>query len=121
MRALNIVVATDDAERLRAALTLGAAQAALGGTAVLFLQLDAVALMKAPLGAPRDADHRAAGLPDLTALLDEARALGVSVIACQSGMALCGLSADDLPAGVDVGGPIGFLQQMDDDARLLIA
>lgn len=121
MRALNIIVTTADAERLRGALTLAGAQAALGGGASLFLLLDAVTLLRAPITAPRDGDHQAAGLPTLAHLLEEILALGVAIIACQSGMALAALDADDLPAGVTTGGPIGFLGQADDAARLLIA
>jgi len=119
MRALNIIVATPDAERLRAALVLAAAQAALGGAARVFLQLDAVALLRPPIVAPRDPAHRAAGLPDLAALLNEALGLGVTLIACQSGLALCGMTTADLPEGVETGGPVGFLQATDDRARLL--
>ncbi|MEC3948443.1 DsrE family protein [Sphingobium sp. HWE2-09] len=121
MRALTIIVATPDAERLRAALILAAAQAALGGDATIFLQLDAVALLRAPIAAPRDAAHRTAGLPHLSALLIEAQALGVTLIACQSGLALSGMTANDLPGDVEVGGPVGVLQRTSDDARLLIA
>ncbi|WP_311269268.1 DsrE family protein [Sphingobium sp. WCS2017Hpa-17] len=121
MRGLTIVVTTADAERLRGALVLAAAQAALGGAAAIFLQLDAVALLKAPLAAPRDTDHRAAGLPDLAILLADSLALGVAISACQSGLALSGMSAAELPDGVSVGGPIGFLQKMDDETRLLMA
>ncbi|HUD95669.1 DsrE family protein [Sphingobium sp.] len=121
MRALRIVVATAEAERLRAALVLAAAQAALGADAALFLQLDAVTLLRAPIAGPRDDAHRAAGLPNLAALVEEALGLGVAIIACQSGMALAGLTIDRLPAGVEVGGPVGFLQQTGDDARLLFA
>jgi predicted peroxiredoxin len=115
------VVTTPDAERLRGALVLAAAQAALGGAAALFLQLDAVILLRAPTIAPQDVAHRAAGLPDLVTLLAEAQALGVTIIACQSGLALCGMATDALPSGVEVGGPVGFLQATDDDARLLFA
>lgn len=121
MRALNIVVTTADAERLRGALMLAAAQAALGGATSIFLQLDAVALLRTPIVAPRDADHRAAGLPDLATLLADAQALGVVLLACQSGLALCGMTAEALPKDVDIGGPVGFLHQTDDSARLLIA
>jgi len=120
VRALRIVVITADAERLRGALVLATAQAALGGEASLFLQLDAVALLASPLAAPEDAAHQAAGLPTLAELLAEALDMGVALIACQSGLALSGLSADALPAGVEIGGPLSFLQQTDDDARLLI-
>ena len=121
MRPLRIIVATADAERLRGALIVASAHAALGGAAALFLQLDAVGLLRAPIVAPQDDAHRAAGLPDLAAVLAEAQALGVAISACQSGLALCGMTAEDLPNGIDVGGPVGFLQATDDEARLLIA
>ena len=42
---LHLVVLTADPERFRGALTLAAAQAALGGRAALFLQLEAVGLL----------------------------------------------------------------------------
>lgn len=119
MRPLALIVATPDPERLRGALTLAAAQAALGGAATLFLQLDAVALLRPPLVAPQDAAHRAAGLPDLATLMEEARAIGVRLLACQSGLALAGLSATDLPPGVEAAGPVALLQGLPDDDRLL--
>ena len=106
MRPLLLIVATAEAERLRGALTLAAAQAALGGDATIFLQLDAVALLRQPVSAPRDAAHRAAGLPDLAALLEESLALGVRTIACQSGLAMAAMDAADLPQGIATGGPV---------------
>ncbi|MDX3899013.1 MAG: DsrE family protein [Sphingobium sp.] len=109
MRALRLVLTTPDAERFRGALTLAAAQAALGGEAALFLQLDAVAMLRPPIAGPRDAAHADAGLPTLSTLLTEAIALGVRVTACQSGMALGDIGVDDLPEGVEVGGPLQFL------------
>lgn len=98
---------------------LAAAQAALGGRASLFLQLDAVALLRAPVAAPQDGAHKAAGMPTLARLIEEAVALGVTLLACQSGLALAGMTADALPVGVEVGGPVSFLQTTDDEARLL--
>ncbi|MEJ7925388.1 DsrE family protein [Sphingobium sp. AN641] len=121
MRPLKIILTVADAERLRGALVLACAQAALGEDTALFLQLDAVALLRPPIIAPRDADHAAAGLPPLATLLAEALALGVTLTACQSGLALAGLDADDLPPGIDTGGPVQFLRETSDDARLLIA
>ena len=121
MRELRILVATADAERLRGALVIAAAQAALGGGVTLFLQLDAVSLLRMPFEAPRDELHRAAGLPSLAMVIEEALALGVTLLACQSGLALCGMTVDDLPKGVEVGGPVGFLQQMSEEARLIFA
>ena len=119
MRELRIIVATADAERLRGALVVASAQAALGGAASIFLQLDAVSLLRPPIVASQDETHRAAGLPTLAMLIEEAAALGVSLSACQTGLALSGLDAAELPSGVDVGGPIAFLQATDDQARLL--
>lgn len=121
MRELRIVVTTADAERLRGALVLASAQAALGGAASLFLQLDAVALLKRPVTAPGDTAHEAVGLPSLETLIGEAVALRVKILVCQSGLALTHMTADDLPAGIDVGGPVSFLQETDDEARLLFA
>ncbi|WP_336967827.1 DsrE family protein [Sphingobium aromaticiconvertens] len=120
MHPLKIVLITPDAERFRGALTLAAAQAALGGAVALFLQLDAVAMLHTPLSAPRDEAHAAAGLPTLAALLADAMTLGVQVIACQSGMTLAGLTAGALPKGIDVGGPVQFLADGADETRILI-
>jgi len=121
MRELRIVITTADAERLHGALVLAAAQTALGGRASVFLQLNAVALLREPIAAPQDEAHRAAGLPTLAVLVEEALGLGVSIIACQSGLALAGLTVTQLPDGAEVSGPVGFLQQTDDSARLIFA
>lgn len=120
MHPLKIVLTTPDAERFRGALTLAAAQAALGGEAALFLQLDAVAMLCPPLSAPRDDAHATAGLPTLAALLADAMAMGVRITACQSGLTLCDLTADTLPTGVDVGGPVQFLTDGDANARVTL-
>jgi predicted peroxiredoxin len=120
VRPLRIILTVADAERLRGALVIASAQAALGGDAGLFLQLDAVTLLRTPIVGPADAQHLAAGLPPLSTLLHEAIALGVMVIACQSGLALAGLDATALPDGVQAGGPVQFLAETRDDARLLI-
>ena len=119
MRGLRIIVATPDAERLRGALALAAAHAAMGGGATIFLQLDAVALLRRPVQGPCDEAHRAAGLPSLAMLIDEALELGVEMVACQSGLALSGMGEADLPAGAHAGGPMSFLQATQDEARLL--
>ncbi|MFT3966639.1 MAG: peroxiredoxin [Sphingobium sp.] len=111
---------TDDAERLRGGLTLACAEAALGGSVRLFLQLDAVAMLRPPLVAPRDALHAAQGLPGLAALLDDALELGVTVIACQSGIALAGLAAEALDPRIEMGGPVGVLAGNSADERLVL-
>lgn len=118
---LLLIATTADAERLRGALTLAAAEAALGGSARLFLQLDAVALLAPPIAAPRDAAHAAHGLPTLAQLLDDALALGVAITACQSGLLLAGFPAEALDARIGVGGPVGLLAAAEADSRILIA
>lgn len=119
-RPLLFIVTTDDAERLRGALTIACATAALGGAARLFLQLDAVALLRPPLTAPRDSAHMAHGLPGLAALLDDALALGVEVTVCQSGLALAALDAELLDPRIDVGGPVGVLAGHDAGEELVV-
>ncbi|HEY1145345.1 MAG TPA: DsrE family protein [Allosphingosinicella sp.] len=120
MRGLTIIVATADPARFHAALSLAAAQAALERPARIFLQAEAVALLRQPVAMPDDARYSAAGMPRLGELLDEAMALGVTVTACQTGLALAGMQAEQLPAGVETGGLVGLLAQTEDD-RLLIA
>ncbi|MET0239257.1 MAG: peroxiredoxin [Sphingobium sp.] len=119
-RPLLLIATTGDAERLRGGLTLACAEAALGGTVRMFLQLDAVALLKAPVEGPRDEAHAAQGLPVLAALIEDALELGVAVIACQSGLALADMDAAMLDARVIIGGPVGVLAAMGVDERLVV-
>lgn len=116
---LNIVILSDDAERFRGALTLAMADNALGRSARIFLQLAAVRLLAPPIEAAQDEVHSAHGLPSLLALLDEALDHGVIIIACQSGLALAGLSAHHLDPRIEAGGPISFLQSISAEDRLL--
>ncbi|HEY0115820.1 MAG TPA: peroxiredoxin [Allosphingosinicella sp.] len=119
MRRLTIVVASADPARFHAALSLAAAQAALERPARLFLQGEAAGLLRQPMSSPADPGHKAAGLPTLGELYEEAAALGVEFIACQSGLALCGIAAEALPAGTGVGGLVSLLADADDDQLLL--
>ncbi|WP_336958474.1 peroxiredoxin [Sphingobium aquiterrae] len=120
MPGLKIALLTPDAERFRGALTLAAAHVALGRPATLFLQLDAVRLLAPPVTAPQDATHIAAGLPGLARLLEDSLSLGVSLLACQSGLALAGLDLATLDARIAATGPLAFLQGLEPDDRLII-
>ena len=115
---LSIVVAGTDPARLHAALTVAAAWAALDRPARLFLQAEAVGLLR-PGRDPGETGKGATGLPSLTELLAESQAIGVTIIACQSGLALAGMSAEDLPAGVESGGLVGFLAERGDDQLMM--
>lgn len=118
---LLLIATTADAERLRGALTLACAESALGGNVHLFLQLDAVGLIVDPVIAPHDDAHAAAGLPRLCELLDNALELGVAVTACQSGLALCGATADVLDPRVMLGGPLAVLSEAGETTRFVMA
>ncbi|MGK2911044.1 MAG: DsrE/DsrF/DrsH-like family protein, partial [Sphingobium sp.] len=84
----------------------------------IFFQMDAAALLS-PASAPRDAAHAAAGLPSLATLIEEAKALGVTLIACQSGLTLAAIDAASLDPGIAIGGTVAFLQGVTDEDRLL--
>ena len=115
---LTIIVAGRDAERFHAALSLAAANAALGKRSRLFLQGEAAALLRSG-PAPLDAARSANGVPTIADLLAEAVALGVEVIACQSGLALAGLSAEELPDHVTTSGLVALLSTRDDDELMM--
>ena len=110
VQGLSIVVAGSDPARLHAALAVASAWAALERPARIFLQAEAAGLL-----ARLDEHEGGLGQPDLRELLTESLALGVSVTACQTGLALCGLSAAHLPQGVETGGLVGFLAERGDD------
>ena len=120
LRGLTIVVAEASPLRFRTALTMAAAQAALGGGARLFLDGAAVALLKPPLRDEEEAIYREAGLPALPELLDEAFGLGVTVTACQSGLLLADMEADALDPRIGYGGMVSMLQQLGDDQLVVI-
>src|SRR3546814_20075238 len=107
---LKIVILTPDPERFRGAITLAAAQAALGASVSIFLQLEAVALLSRPYGAPGDSAHKSQGLPTLAALPEDPTALGVTFPLSKSGMDLTGLTVVECDLAAIFGGPVSFLQ-----------
>ena len=119
MPGLTIIVATADPDRFHAALEMAAANAALGERSRIFLQGGAAELLR-NASSPVDAERTRHGIPTARQLLDEARALGAEIFVCQSGLALCGLSADGLPEGVTTAGLIELLSTRGED-RLLMA
>jgi predicted peroxiredoxin len=96
------------------------AAAALGSPARLFLQGEAVALLREPVSAGGDLARKAAGLPELGWMIGEAVAMEVELFACQSGMALVGLTADDMAPQVRAAGLVSFLRDVGDGDRLLV-
>ena len=120
MRGLTIIVAEASPERFRAALTVAAAQAALGARARIFMQADAVGLLKPPIASAADEAHEKAGLPGLAVLLDEALGFGIELIVCQSGMLLCNIEARDLDARMSYGGLVSLMQSLENDRLLAL-
>ena len=120
MRRLTIIVAGADPERFRAVLAVAAAQAALERPARLFLQGDAVPLLRRPIASADDERMRAGGLPTLAQALEETLALGATIIACQSGLALAAMSAAELPDGVEAGGLVGLMADVGDDQLVIV-
>ena len=113
MQGLSIVVSGTDPSRLHAALSIAAAWAALQRPARIFLKSEAAGMLARLDGETGN------GQPSLRELLAESMALGVAITACQSGLALCGLSAEGLPVGVETGGLVGFLAERGDDQLMM--
>jgi predicted peroxiredoxin len=120
VRGLTIIVVEASPERFRAALSIAAAQAALGWRARIFIQGEAVGLLRPPLQSFRDEAHQKAGLPTLAMLFDEALDLGAEVIACQSGLLLCNMEAEELDDRIQFGGLVSILQTTANDRVLCV-
>jgi predicted peroxiredoxin len=116
MQGLTIIVASADPSRFHAALSLAAANCALGNRSRIFLQGEAAGLFKGATWAqvlPK-------GVPSLSELREEAMAVGVEMIVCQSGLAQVDLSAEALPQGVTTGGLVELLASRGDDQLMLV-
>lgn len=117
---LAMIIADDNPERLRTALVTATAHVALGGSASLFLQGSAVALLRSPIADPDAGRQTAAGLPTLGQLFLEALGLDVHFSACQSSLALLDLTTDMFDSRVEWTGMIGFLSTIEPNDRLIM-
>ncbi|WP_298016201.1 DsrE family protein [uncultured Parasphingopyxis sp.] len=120
MRGLTILLTSDDAERLFSALSIAAANAAAGGAARIFCEGLAVRTLIEGTTATQDQPRKAAGLPTLSQLREEAAALGVVLIACQGGMALAGLTIGRLGPDVEAGGLTSVMTSLGDDRLIAL-
>lgn len=120
MPGLNIIVADADGQRLYAALETAMAAAALGRSARIFLQGEAVGLLREPVGFSGDAARNAVGQPDLAGMIGEAAAMEVGLFVCQSGMALVGLTANELMSQVTAAGLVSFMADIGPGDRLVV-
>lgn len=119
LQKLNIIVAAAESRRLYSALETAVASAALARPARIFMQGEAVALLRDPVSFTGDAARQAAGLPDLAWLIEEAIAMEVEIFVCQSGMALVGVAANELVPHVKAAGLISFMAGIEPNDRLI--
>ena len=108
-QSIDLLLASTDSGKFIAALEFAMAQMALGKKARLFLQGEAAVLLQLPLSAPQDTARTAAGFPDLAGLLAEAADMGLSLIVCQSGLLIAGLTPDAIWPQAEISGLISFL------------
>jgi predicted peroxiredoxin len=120
MQGLTIIVAGADPGRFHAALSIATSAAALGRPVRMFLQSEAVTLLRPPLRTQGDGDYEAAGIPGIRDMLAEALAMAVTMTLCQSGLALAGMHADELPPGIATGGLVKLLSDGADDQLLAV-
>ncbi len=119
-RGLTIVVADMSSERFRTALVMAAAQAALGGRARIFLQGEAVSIVRTPIFGMEDEAHETAGLPTLPELIDETLALGVTITGCQSGQALLDATPDQFHPALEWAGMTSVLAELGEDRLVVV-
>lgn len=117
---LALVFAEANHARLHGGLSLALAAAALGRPVRLFFQGEAVCALQIKRHWAGDKSYKAGGLPLLSDLLDQAIGLGLPMMACESGIHLCGLSAPNLIAGVETGGLVAFLADARSDELLFV-
>jgi hypothetical protein len=103
-RGLTIIVSSADPDRLRSALGIAAAEAALGGSARLFFDAASVPLLH---------DLPAALQP----MLETAVELGTRVIFCQTGLSESGMAPDPR---FEAGGLVSIMADLGEDRLLLL-
>jgi predicted peroxiredoxin len=114
-RGLAVVLSEANHGRLHAALTMACAAAALGRPVRLFFHGESVAALTAGRHWQGDATYRAAGLPSVGELIENALGLGAHLMACQTGLQMIGVTAASLPDGIETGGMVAFLADARDD------
>ena len=109
VKALLVIIGGARHDAAHAGLSLAAAAAALGRQVFVHLHAEAVRIADPAMEWIEDQHFAACGLPAVGDLLAAALDLGVTVNACQSGLALTGLAAGALAPGVQASGLIDVL------------
>jgi len=112
-RTLGILLISGTHERAHYAFVMAAAAAAMGRRVIVFATNDGCRALVEDWsrldGAGRDAAVRQLGVAGLGELRDAAAELGVRRLACDAGIRLAGIEADELAEGVEVAGVPTFL------------
>ncbi len=112
-RTLGILLISGTHERAHYAFVMAAAAAAMGRRVIVFATNDGCRALVEDWsrldGAGRDAAVRQLGVAGLAELRDAAAELGVRRLACDAGIRLAGIEADELAEGVEVAGVPTFL------------
>lgn len=118
LQGLAIIVAEANHSRLHAALTAACAAAALGRPVRMFFHGEAVSLLEPHSAWSGNATCTSHGLPTLPDLFGSAADLDIVMMACASGLHLCGMAAAALPDGIEPGGMVAFLADAKADQLL---
>lgn len=106
---LAIIFSDSTHGRLHAGLSLACASAALGRPVRMFFHSESVAAFDRHRKWKGDETFATAGVPALCDMITTALELGIATMACTTGLHLCGLTANQLPEGVEAAGMVAFL------------
>jgi peroxiredoxin family protein len=110
---LGILLISGDFERAHYAFMLAAAAAAMGRRVTLFATSEGCCALcddwSSLADSGRDAAMRLRGVAGIGELRDSTRALGIRMIACETGMRVAAIARDALMEGVEVAGLASFL------------
>ncbi|MFM9828808.1 MAG: DsrE family protein [Sphingomonas sp.] len=121
MRGLTVILVSTEPAKARAALTIALGAAAIGQRSRVFAHERAVALLTAdPQADPADAELARSGLPNLPSLLAMTAEAGVELWACQTGLAITGLTIADMAPATQAGGLIALMTTLGDDRLLTV-
>lgn len=117
---LAIIFSDSNHGRLHAGLSLACAASALGRPVQLFFHGESVAALEQHRKWCGDETYSAAGIPTIMDMISTARELGIEMMACTTGLHLCGLTANQLPDGVEAAGMVAFLASAQECELVLV-
>lgn len=118
-KGLAVIFAEANHARLHAGLSLACAAAAMDRPVRLFFHGESVCALQQGRRWGGDTPYEAAGLATLAGLIAQTQELGVAIMACPTGLHLCGLDAANLDERIETGGLIAFMAMAKTDELLL--